>query len=121
MRLAAACPETWAGRPWSRRHRNTDPASSSRRAGLLKLDLPVADQIGCAECSGGLRRRGRGVAFDCGVIFMFDGAQAAGYAGFVVGDGLAVASAVGPFGQFLTVERYFAEVGLALLGWAAMA
>src|SRR5689334_1542602 len=56
------------------------------------------------------------VAFDGGLVGVFDGAEAGGDAGFAVGDGLAVAAAVGAFGQVLGVELDFAEVGFAFLG-----
>ena len=63
--------------------------------------------------AGGLERR---IAFVCRPVGTFDGAQAGGDAGFAVGDGLAVASAVGAFGQVLAVELDFAEVGFAFVG-----
>ena len=53
---------------------------------------------------------------DRGLVGVFDGAQAGGDAGFTIGDGLAVAAAVGSFGQVLGVELDFAEVGFAFLG-----
>src|SRR5512146_2776206 len=65
---------------------------------------------------GRLRRLGFDVAFDSGMVCVLDGAEAGGDAGFAVGDGLAVAAAVGAFGQVLGVELDFAEVGFAFLG-----
>jgi len=53
---------------------------------------------------------------DRGLVSLLDGAEAGGDAGFAVGDGLAVAAAVGAFGQFLGVELDFAEVCFAFLG-----
>jgi len=47
---------------------------------------------------------------------MLDGAEAGGDAGYAVGDGLAVAAAVGALGQVLGVELDFAKVGFAFLG-----
>jgi hypothetical protein len=47
---------------------------------------------------------------------MFDGAAAGGYPRLAGGDGLAVAPAVGAFGQALAVAFYFADVGFAFVG-----
>ena len=47
---------------------------------------------------------------------MLDGAEAGGYPGFAGGDGLAVAAAVGAFGQGLGVALDFADVGFAFVG-----
>ena len=57
-----------------------------------------------------------GVAFDRHPVGLFDGAQAGGYPGLAGGDGLAVAAAVGAFGQALAEAFYFAEVGFAFVG-----
>ena len=49
-------------------------------------------------------------------VGLLDGAQAGGDAGFAGGDGLAVAAAVGVFGQGLAVAFDFADVGFAFVG-----
>ena len=67
-------------------------------------------------CSGGLGRPEHGVAFDGHAVGVLDGAQAGGYPGFAGGDGLAVAAAVGAFGQALAEAFYFADVGFAFVG-----
>ena len=59
---------------------------------------------------------GHDVAFDGDAVGAFDGAQAGGDAGFAGGDGLAVAAAVGAFGQGLAVAFDFADVGFAFVG-----
>jgi hypothetical protein len=51
-----------------------------------------------------------------GAVGLFDGAQPGGYAGLAGGDGLAVASAVGAFGQVLAGPFDFADVGFAFVG-----
>ena len=51
-----------------------------------------------------------------GAVGLLDGAQAGGDAGFAGGDSLAVAAAVGAFGQVLGVPLDFAEVGFAFVG-----
>ena len=56
------------------------------------------------------------VALDRRAVGLFDGAQTVDYAGFAGGDGLAVAAAVGAFGQVLAVAFYFADVGFAFAG-----
>ena len=66
--------------------------------------------------SGGLGRPEYGVAFDGHAVGVFDGAQPGGYPGFAGGDGLAVAAAVGAFGQALAELLDFAEVGFAFVG-----
>jgi|SRR5271165_1898359 len=80
---------------------------------LLQLDLPVDRMLRRTACSCGLRRPEHGVALDGHAVGAFDGAQAGGYASFAGGDGLAVAAAVGAFGQGLAVAFDFADVGLA--------
>ena len=72
--------------------------------------------IGRATCFGGLRRPEYGVAFDGRAVGVLDGAEAGGYASFAGGDGLAVAAAVGAFGEVLAVAFYFADVGFAFAG-----
>ena len=52
-----------------------------------------------AHCSGLWFQHG--VALDCYAVGVFDGSQAGGYPGLAGGDGLAVAAAVGAFGQAL--------------------
>ena len=69
-----------------------------------------------AACSGGLGWLNIGVAFDGHAVGLLDGAQAGGYPGFAGGDGLAVAAAVGAFGQALAEAFYFADVGFAFVG-----
>jgi len=49
-------------------------------------------------------------------VRLFDGSQAGGDAGLAGGDGLAVAVAVGVFGQGAAVAFDFADVGFALVG-----
>jgi hypothetical protein len=51
-----------------------------------------------------------------GAVGLFDGAQPGGYAGLAGGDGLAVSSAVGAFGQVLAGPFDFADVGFAFVG-----
>ena len=51
-----------------------------------------------------------------GAVFVLDGAQAGGYAGFAVGDELAVGSAAGAVGQILAGQLNLAEVGFAFFG-----
>ena len=58
----------------------------------------------------------RGAVLGGGAVGLLDGAQAGGDAGFAGGDGLAVASAVGAFGQVLAGAFDFAEVGFAFVG-----
>ena len=58
-----------------------------------------------------------GIAFDGCAVGVLDGAQAGGYTGLAGGDGLAVAAAVGVFGQgSLGVASDFADVGFAFVG-----
>ena len=57
-----------------------------------------------------------GVAFDGGVVFVLDGAQAGGYAGFAVGDELAVGSAEEAFGQVPGGQLDLAKAGFAYVG-----
>ena len=65
---------------------------------------------------GWARRRIRGVAVDGGAVGLLDGAQPGGDPGLAGGDGLAVAPAVGAFGQVLAGPLDLAEVGLSLVG-----
>src|SRR6266516_3545479 len=85
-------------------------------AALLQLDLPVGRMFMRAACSVGLRRRERCIALDGHAVGVLDGAQVDGYSGFAGGDGLAVAAAVGAFGQGLGVALDFAGVGFAFVG-----
>ena len=80
---------------------------------LLQLDLPVGRMLRRTARSGGLGRPERGVAFDGHAVGVFDGAEAGGYPGFAGGDGLAVAPAVGAFGQALAELLDLADVGFA--------
>ena len=56
------------------------------------------------------------VGVDGGGVSVLGGTQACSYVGFAGGDGLAVAAAVGVFGQGLGVALDFADVGFALVG-----
>ena len=69
-----------------------------------------------AACSGGFRWPERDVALVRHPVGVLDGAEAGGDAGFAGGDGLAVAAAVGVFGQGLGVALDFADVGFAFVG-----
>src|SRR6266566_1996071 len=57
-----------------------------------------------------------GIALDGRAVGVLDGAETGGYPGFAGGDGLAVAAAVGAFGQGLAESFYFADVGFAFVG-----
>jgi hypothetical protein len=65
-----------------------------------------------SACCSWLRWLGCAVAFDGNVV----GAQPGGYPGFAGGDALAIASAVGAFGQALAELLDFADVGFAFVG-----
>jgi len=67
-------------------------------------------------CSGRFRRHEYSVAFDGDAVGAFDGPQSGGDSCFAGGDGLAVAAAVGAFGQGLTELLDLAEVGFSLVG-----
>ena len=82
----------------------------------LQLDLRAGLKLRRTECPGGLLRPGRGVALDGGAVGLLDGAQPGGDPGLAGGDGLAVAAAVGAFGQVLAGPFDFAEVGFAFVG-----
>ena len=64
-------------------------------------------------CCDGLRLSKADVALDGHAVGLFDGAQAGGDPGFAGGDGLAVAAAVGAFGQVLAGPFDLADVGVA--------
>src|SRR5712691_7009079 len=82
---------------------------------LLQLDLPVGWRFWRGgRC--GFGRFERPVALVRDPVGALDGAQAGGYAGLAGGDGLAVAPAVGAFGQGLAEALYFADVGFAFVG-----
>ena len=68
------------------------------------------------ERSGGLRRPVRGVALDGRAVGVLDGAQPIRDPGLAGGDGLAVAPAVGAFGQAAAGPLDLADVGLAFVG-----
>ena len=70
---------------------------------------------GAAHCTW-FRRAEYGVAVDGHAVGVLDGAETGGYPGLAGGDGLAVAAAVGAFGQGLAEAFYFAEVGFAFVG-----
>ena len=83
---------------------------------LLQLDLPVGLALRGTRRWSGLRRLKRDVAFGCQLVGAFDGAQAGGDPGFAGGDGVAVLSAVGAFGEGLAVAFDFADVGFSFVG-----
>ena len=68
-----------------------------------------------ARC-GGLWCPGRDVALDGDAVGAFDGSEPSGDSGFAGGDGLAVAAAVGAFGEGFAVALDFADVGFAFVG-----
>ena len=74
-----------------------------------------------AERSGRLGRPVGGIALDGHPLGALDGAQPGSYAGFAGGDGLAVATAVGAFGEVLAVAFYFADTGAPVPGDGAAA
>jgi hypothetical protein len=63
-----------------------------------------------------LGRREYGVAFDGRSVGVLNGSEPGGNQGLAGGDGLAVASAVGAFGQALAESVYFADVGFSFVG-----
>ena len=67
-------------------------------------------------CSGGLERPEHSAAFDGHAAGLLDGSEPGRYPGFAGGDGLAVAAAVGAFGQVLAGAFDFADVGFAFVG-----
>ena len=69
-----------------------------------------------SACSGGLGRPEHDVPLDRHAVGLLDGAETGGYPGLAGGDGLAVASAVGAFGQGLADSFYFADVGFSFVG-----
>ena len=83
---------------------------------LPQLDLPVGGMPRRATYLSGLGRPEHGVALDGYAVGVFDSAQAGGDSGFAGGDGLAVAAAVGVFGQGLAVALDFTDVGFAFVG-----
>jgi hypothetical protein len=83
---------------------------------LLQLDFPVNRMISRPACCGVLRWPVHGVALDRYTVGVLDGAEPGGDPGFAGGDGLAVAAAVGAFGQVLAEAFDFADVGFALVG-----
>jgi hypothetical protein len=83
---------------------------------LFQLNLPVCRMFKRTACSCGFGRPEYGIAFDGHAVGVLDGAETGGYSGLAGGDGLAVLSAVGAFGQALAESFYFAEVGFAFVG-----
>ena len=67
-------------------------------------------------CSSGLSRHVHAVALDGRAVGVLDGAQPGRDPGLAGGDGLAVAPAVGAFGQALAELLDFADVGVAFAG-----
>ena len=101
----------WFGFPGARRGRAAGRAAVRDHGSIsLSATWPVAAE------SRGLRRRVGAVALDGRAVGVLDGAQPGGDPGFAGGDGLAVASAVGAFGQALAELLDLADVGLALVG-----
>ena len=85
--------------------------------------LPYSSSISLSAACSGERRAPvgsggaeHGVAVDGHAVGVLDGAEADGYPGFAGGDGLAVAAAVGAFGQALAEAFDFADVGFAFVG-----
>ena len=83
---------------------------------LLQLDLLVGRTPRRRRCSDALRRRERGVLVDGHAVSVLDRAETGGDPGFAGGDGLAVAAAVGVFGQALPEPLNFADVGFSFVG-----
>ena len=67
-------------------------------------------------CPGGLGRRVRGAAVDGCAVGLFDGSQSGGDPGLAGGDGVAVAAAVGAFGQAAAGPLDLADVGFPFVG-----
>src|SRR6266852_5656612 len=84
--------------------------------GDVRLTLDEGITWRNSACSGGFGRRKRDVTFDGHAVGPLDGAQPGGYPGSAGGDGLAVAAAVGAFGQDLAKAFYFADVSFAFVG-----
>jgi len=92
-------------------------ADGSVRSRLgLQLVLSVGVELRRTECPGGLLRLCCRAALDRHSIGVLDGAETGGDAGVACGDGLAVAAAVGAFGQVLAGPLDLADVGLAFVG-----
>lgn len=83
---------------------------------LLELNLPVSRMLRIAVCSIGLERSERGTAFDGYAVGMLDIPESVRYSCLADGDGLAVAAAIGVFGERLAVALDFADVGFAVIG-----
>ena len=83
---------------------------------LLQLNLPVGLMPRGTMRTSGLGRPEYDVALDRYAVGAFDGSEAGGDPGFAGGDGLAVAAAVGAFGQGLAKAVYFADVSFAFVG-----
>ena len=83
---------------------------------LLQLDLRIGLVFKWAKCCRVLGRLGHAVALNGHAIGVLDGAEAGGYPGLAGGDGLTVASAVGAFGEGLTVALDFADASFAFVG-----
>ena len=66
-----------------------------------------------AACSAGLGQLERRIAFVCHPVGAFDGPQPSGDPRLAGGDGLAVAAAVGAFGQALAELLDLADVGFS--------
>jgi hypothetical protein len=75
--------------------------------------LFASDLTGRCGCAG---HRLGGFALDGHAVGLFDGAQPGGDSGLAGGDGLAVAAAVGAFGQALAELLDLAEVGFSFVG-----
>src|ERR1019366_6966831 len=104
-------------RRWSRCFLVSRPQSTkANRGALLQFDLPVGSVLGGTTRSGGLGCPVRDIAFNCYAVGAFDGAQPGGYSRFAGGDGLAVVSAVGAFGEGFADALDFADVGFSFVG-----
>ena len=83
---------------------------------LLQFHLPVGRMIRRAERSGWCRGPECDIVVDGRPVGPLDGREPGGHARFAGGDGLAVALAVGAFGQALAESLDLADMGLALVG-----
>ena len=96
-------------------HRASDLGRDQTDA-LLQLYLSVGRALRRTVRSGGLGCPGRDVAFDGDPVGAFDGSEPGGHSGLAGGDGLAVAAAVGVFGEGFAVALDFADVGFSFVG-----
>ena len=92
-----------------------DCGRDSLRA-LARLDLSVDHMLRRPTCCCRLNRLDDDVALVRCPVGLLDGPQPGGDPGLAGGDGLAVAPAVGVFGQVLAGPLDLAEVGFSLVG-----